>query len=265
MNSSALEYLFNQHQKELESLHPGISLKTIQDYLEVSLPTLSLYSLFEQLLTGKPIHYIFKKKFFYKSYFYVDERVLIPRNETEILVENVISHIKNNNIKKIAEVGVGSGAISLSIAQEVNESIEFLCTDISEAALEVFKINHFRHYLNSHKFQVQLTDRLSGVDEVFDCIVSNPPYIKENAQGVHHQVLAFEPHLALFLKQQEYDQWFLEFFSQVSQRLITGGLFFMEGHEDELEKMREICQSFFSHVDIIKDYTNRDRFLKAIK
>ena len=102
----------------------------------------------------------------------------------------------------------------------------------------------------------------------FDLIVSNPPYIKAKADRlkVHSQVEKFEPHLALFLKDEEYDSWFKEFFNEVFDKLKPGGIFWMEGHEDHLQELAKMAQDTgFVDVKIDQDLTNRDRFLRATK
>jgi release factor glutamine methyltransferase len=198
--------------------------------------------------------------------FYVDERVLIPRDETEILVEKAIEIIKKNKIKSICEIGIGSGAIFLSILEEFNETLEILATDIEDSALEVAIKNYqLKKYKISDKHQVkfQKNDRLHNIDQKFDLIISNPPYIKEQADlgGVHGQVHAYEPHTALYLKDDEYNQWFELFFKQVELCLNNGGYFLMEGHEDHLQEQLSIAESFNLHGDIANDYTNSNRFL----
>jgi release factor glutamine methyltransferase len=222
------------------------------------------------LKQGVPLQYISKTSYFYKSEFFVDRRVLIPRSETEILVEKACEFVSSSPMTKmrIAEVGVGTGAIGLSLLQEVeNKELYYLGIDISQDAIDVFKINHFRHAFKisgDHKVDLQIGDRLEGIEDKFDVIISNPPYIKENddLKLVHKQVKEFEPHVALFLADNIYEQWFKDFFSQSSKLLNDGGIFLMEGHESHLTHLKTLAQEIFNKsVEVIKDYNDQDRFL----
>jgi release factor glutamine methyltransferase len=202
----------------------------------------------------------------------VDEKVLIPRSETEILVEDSVKFINKNYDEsfKIAEIGVGSLCIGLSILGEVNKKLSFWGGDISEEALEVAHINLFRSSSRIHNdtsIDLELKDRLKGIDTKFNLIVSNPPYIKEIAdfKNVHSQANEFEPHLALYLKDKDYDEWFEDFFKQCNFCLADNGAFYMEGHEDSLNDLKTMANKYFNKVEIKKDYTGRDRFLHAYK
>lgn len=219
---------------------------------------------------GVPFQYINKSAYFYKSEFYVDERVLIPRSETEILVEKAVEEIKKLPQKEITlyEVGVGPGPIGLSVLQEVTDKkIRFIGTDISEDALNVFRINQFKlsyKIPRQHIIEIVKADRLKGLKEKADIILSNPPYIKKDADRelVHHQVLEYEPEVALFLDDEPYLDWFKEFFIQVESLINKNGYFIMEGHENHLAELESLGQQIFSGPPMIqKDYTNRNRFL----
>lgn len=223
---------------------------------------------------GVPLQYISRQAYFYKSEFFVDERVLIPRSETEILVERALEFIKSYSKDDllIYEVGVGSGCIGLSLLQELNsKKVSYLGTDISEEALEVFEINLFRHQFKiSKEYRVNtlLADRLEGIKIPADVILSNPPYIKETLDRklVHGQVKKFEPQKALFLQDELYDDWFEQFFTEANSLLKKGGLFLMEGHEKHLSRLEKMAQKIFAHgSELITDYTGRERFLKIIK
>ncbi len=228
---------------------------------------------FEELKTGRPIEQIRKRAFFYRSEFYINESVLIPRSETEILVEEVAKYI-NKNLSgpvSICDIGTGSGAIILSLLQESNYEMKCLATDISNEALKVAKRNLFLQrfkFKKSSHVDFHLGDRLSGIEHKFDIIVTNPPYIKtkKDFATVHHQVAKFEPHLALFIEDEAYSEWFEVLFTQVHECLNEGGLFYMEGHEDHLEDLsQKLLNNGFNNVEIVKDYTNRNRFLKGYK
>lgn len=223
---------------------------------------------FEKIKLGIPFEYINYKSFFYKYDFYVNKDVLIPRSETEILVEDAIAIINQNYQEgySICDIGTGSGIIPLTIASEIKNPLNIIASDISHDALEVAKINfdHFKDQFHKEtNIHFEIRDRLLNSTQKFNLVLSNPPYIKEaeDKKNVHHQTDHFEPHLALYLKDSEYTQWFETLFLQVKESLYEHGLFLMEGHEDHLNELKNIAEKYFSKVIIKKDYTQRDRFL----
>ena len=234
-------------------------------------------SFFFELMRGLPFEYINKRAFFYESTFYVDERVLIPRFETEGLLEQALLDLKERSKSqsdeiKVCEVGIGPGTVSLSLLKAFDDNpVNCLGLDISQDALAVARINHFR--LNGgihlkHKITLFEGDRLFGVNEKFDLIISNPPYIKEREDKklVHQKVLEFEPPIALFLEDDDYDDWFQLFFEQSAACLKAGGVFLMEGHEAHLEQLDRLCENAFTNkVEILKDLGGANRFLKVRK
>jgi release factor glutamine methyltransferase len=199
--------------------------------------------------------------------------VLIPRSETEILVELAAQELKNYKNKKcrLIDIGTGSGAIILSLMTEEGATLEATASDISEKALNVARLNFFnQRYMipAKHTLKFVKSDRLESVEGEFDLIVTNPPYIKKTADfdQVHHQVAIHEPHLALFLDDQSYDQWFQKFFESIYKKLSDTGVSLVEGHENHLEAQAVMARAIgFSKVDVIKDYTHRSRFLKLKK
>jgi release factor glutamine methyltransferase len=153
---------------------------------------------------------------------------------------------------------------------EVPKPLKIWAGDIEQNALTVSKNNYFklRARINSKtEVELVLSDRLQGTDCKYDFIVSNPPYIKFRADrpGVHEQADKFEPHTALFLDDQIFNEWFEELFKDTSAKLNVNGAFFMEGHEDSLLQLEQIAMKYFSKTEIKKDYTGRVRFLYAYK
>jgi release factor glutamine methyltransferase len=275
---SIKEFLFEYFAKNvltLEKDYPGIQFQRFLDEyctFDHSKPDDPLFmenpGFLEKIKLGIPLEYINFSSFFYKEEFYVNQDVLIPRSETEILCEKAIDIINKKYHEDFAiyDIGTGSGIIPLTIATEIKKKLKITGCDISRDALEVANINYdnlFSKIDNKTIIQFEIRDRMSGIEEKFDLITSNPPYIKEKAdhRNVHHQADSYEPHLALYLKDDEYDLWFEDLFRQVSSCLKPGGSFIMEGHEDHLERQREASLNFFKEVEVIKDYTQRDRFL----
>jgi release factor glutamine methyltransferase len=181
------------------------------------------------------------------------------------LVEKAVSLIQKNHYKKILEIGTGSGAIGLSLLGEKLPLESVTLTDISEKALSVAKINAKR-LKRSHKVFFHQGDLFEGIVDNYDLVITNPPYIKKSqASTVHFQVNQFEPHLALYLEDEIYQEWFSQLFVGSHQHLCEGGVLMMEGHEDELQGLQKLAKKYFSSTILEKDYTNRIRFLIATK
>ena len=270
---------FYKEAKEELNFYPGLNLnRLVDDFcrlydVEPNQVWLKRYDKFLELVNkGIPLQYILNESYFFKHRFYVDSRVLIPRSETEILVEESIKIIRKNFYSgyKVAEVGVGSFCIGLSILMEINSPIEYIGGDIDQSALEVAEINLFtlkNNLYSGHKISLLKSDKMENLSGNFDLIISNPPYIKvkEGLAGVHPQTLKYEPSIALFLEDSDYEQWFDLFFKQAHNKLNSNGIFFMEGHEDCLLELKALAEKYFKQVEIIKDYTQRERFLKAYR
>ena len=217
----------------------------------------------ESFLQGIPFAYLLNQSEFYHHKFFVNEDVLIPRPETEYMVDLLVNG--SQRFDRVADVGCGSGAILLSLlkAGVAKKGVGF---DLSQRALVVSKINARRLRLEANIKFIQ-ADRLTGVTETFDAIISNPPYIKAHAHKslVQQSVDAHEPAMALYLEDETYKDWFQVFFEQVRSHLNPGGLFMMEGHELELQDQARTLMTFgFLNVQVLKDLAGQDRFLKAL-
>lgn len=148
-----------------------------------------------EIMEGKPIQYITHEQYFMGLCFYVDENVLIPQPDTEILVEKAIEIAKNRNKNiKILDIGTGSGAIAISLAKYL-ESAKVTAIDISKEALQVAKRNAKEQEVEIDFIQSDLFENLK--DEQFDMIVSNPPYIETNVIPTLEKEVQNEPILAL--------------------------------------------------------------------
>lgn len=215
----------------------------------------------KSFLKGVPFQYLLENSEFYYNNFYVNNSVLIPRQETEYLVDLIVQAFKGK-ARKVLDVGTGSGVILLSLlASGTGES--GVGVDISQDALEVAAINVKRLNLGQ-KVTLVKSDRLKTVEGIFDLIVSNPPYIKAHTHRhlVHQSVDKFEPHEALYLPDDEYTFWFQEFFQEVKAHL--NGTFFMEGHELELDDQSEMLRQLgFKNVQVLNDLTGTKRFLRG--
>lgn len=149
----------------------------------------------EELKQGKPLEYIIGKAFFLGNEYIVNENVLIPRLDTEILVEKALELIKTNAVKKVLEIGTGSGIIGIHLS--LNSDVEVVATDISDKVLEIARENAKRLNVDFNRYELLKSDIYENIGESFDLIISNPPYIKtEELKDLTKDVLA-EPSLAL--------------------------------------------------------------------
>lgn len=215
----------------------------------------------ESFLKGIPFAYLLGKSEFYGNDYFINTDVLIPRPETEYLVDLITQEFKGK-ATRILDVGTGSGVILLSLLQN-NVGKTGVGVDICEKALKVATINSQRLRLQD-RVSLLISDRLQNVEGIFDLIVSNPPYIKASSHKklVHDSVDAYEPHQALYLPDDFYVFWFEDFFQEIRNHLK--GTFFMEGHELEVEEQAKLLGRLgFKDISVLNDLTGTKRFIKA--
>lgn len=157
--------------------------------------TQELYKMAERRSKNEPLEYITNSVSFYSEEFYIANGALIPRPETEILIDEVIKNIPKKNTKlTIAEVGVGSGIISIMLALKFPNA-KIIAVDISQDAIEIAKIN-IKKFGLQERIELRLGSLLEPIDESIDYLVSNPPYIENGAKLESN--LDYEPQNALF-------------------------------------------------------------------
>lgn len=263
----SIKEFYQENKAFLLENYPGLNEKRlISEFGKSSLNQLK--ENFSKLSLGIPLEYITGKAFFYNSEYLVSKHTLIPRYETEGLIELAKNHIGKNDI--IADIGTGCGNILLSLVQELKFPVEGFGYDISNECIEMASSNSFRLRFKYHPETIitfQKQDRLTNDNKKYNLILSNPPYIKRIADQdeVHDQVKKFEPHHALFLDDEEYEIWFETFLKQVNNSLKSGGTFLMEGHENHLASIEFMAKKYFTKTEIKNDLTNRARYLMAYK
>ena len=214
-----------------------------------------------------PIKYILGHCEFMGLDFLVKEGVLIPRPDTETLVEHVIEIAKANNTKKICDVCCGSGAIGISLSYFLG-NIQVSCCDLSETAINVTKENAKR-LLPEGKIKVIKSDLLQFAIEEnadFDIIVSNPPYIKEEViQTLMEDVRKYEPHMALSGGEDGLD-FYKKIITQSLKLLKPGGVLAFEiGHDQGTEVKRLMEENTYGNVEIFKDLAGFDRVVTGYR
>lgn len=216
-----------------------------------------------------PLQYLTHKQYFYNEEYYVDENVLIPRPDTEILVEKAISYINNEqeNIENVVDLCTGSGAIGISIAKNVEKDISVELIDVSHGALNVANRNIQKnnvqgkvHTLYSDLLNKKIEEIKEDENKKVDMIVSNPPYIKSRDMASLDKNVLKEPHLAL-----DGGEDGMVFYNKIVEQaklvLKNNGLLLFEIGYDELEQMRQLIYNNqeFKIIEEVKDYGGNDR------
>lgn len=209
----------------------------------------------QRFLNGEPVEYILGKCNFYGLNFIVNKDVLIPRPETEELVEIAIKEIKKNNYKKVVDVCCGSGCIGLSIFKNT-EIDEIVLSDISKRALNIARLN--AKNLNIDKAKFYKADGLSFLKENIDLIVGNPPYILSK-NLVDKSVLENEPNIALFVNEK------ITIYRNIISKGVECGakLILLEIGDEIVDLLRNYLDRNFKqlHYNFIKDINNKNRII----
>jgi release factor glutamine methyltransferase len=214
--------------------------------------------------TRKPIAYLLNKKFFWKSEFYVNKNTLIPRPDTEIIIEQILKVTKNKNYLRILDIGIGSGCILLSILKE-RKNYYGTGIDISKDSLEISKINA-KKLLVEERIKFYKSDVDKFAQGKYDLVVSNPPYIKKNnLKYLECDVLKFEPKIAL--------DGGLDGLSVIrkvikksSELLKKNGKFILEIGFDQKSKVIKLLKNKGFYINsTIKDFAKNDRCIVSTK
>lgn len=211
--------------------------------------------------TGKPIQHITGTQEFFGLAFIVTPDVLIPRPETEHLVEAVIARLPRDRAVKIADVGTGSGAIAVALAA-VLPLIQVTAFDISSAALKVAARNAKTHGVDARVKFLESDLLNTCAEESFDAIVSNPPYIADS-EVLEKQVREFEPALALFAGSTGYEVY-ERLIPQALHSLCDGGLLAMEMGFGQSARLAELLRSW-QKVEFVGDLQGIPRVVSARK
>lgn len=225
-----------------------------------------LTSALDELKHHKPLQYIIKEAHFYGRRFCVDERVLIPRPETEALVDWILSdYSEKEEVVDVLEVGTGSGCIGVNLAKE-NTHFNVEAIEVSKPALAVA-----RHNASLHEVKVDFIHQDMRTLEVWnkplDVVVSNPPYIEpDEKKEMLPNVLNYEPHLALFTPKKD-PLYFYKKIIVLAQASLksNGGLYFEINPKYFRELETFIKAKNFRDIEVRNDIFGKKRMLKALK
>ncbi len=229
---------------------------------------LKLYFCCKELKKNVPVQYILKEAWFYDLKFYVDANVLIPRPETEELVDLVLK--ENKNAVSFLDIGTGSGCIPVSIKKNKQNSTVYAC-DISTEALSVAKKNAEKNnteitFIETDILDTELSNK--NIHSTFDIIISNPPYIKSSEAALMTKpVLDNEPHLALFVEGNDEIIFYKKIIDLCKEKLNTGGKLYFELNPLTAQNVLQYANEskLFKEVKILKDMSGKLRFLLAQK
>jgi release factor glutamine methyltransferase len=282
VSGNKLKHMIDFYRSELQGVYPdseieammqvafesvlGFSktdvLRKTEDNINQS-DLLKLYDCAKDLKKHIPLQYSLGETWFYNLKFKVNKYVLIPRPETEELVELILK--ENKNVTSLLDIGTGSGCIPISLKKNLNKAEVFAC-DVSKNALHIAQTNAKLNSVEISFFETNiLKDKIANR---FEVIVSNPPYIKETEKiQMEKNVLEHEPHLALFVEGEDAILFYKRIIDLCSTSLKEKGRLYFELNPITAREVEEyaVKSSLFESTYLIKDMSGALRFFKGIK
>lgn len=214
----------------------------------------------EKIIKGKPVQYITNNQEFMKLNFYVDENVLIPQPDTEILVEEVIKSIDIMENIEILDMCTGSGCIGISLAKNIKNT-KVTLVDISKEAIEIAKKNAIQNGVENKVTFIQ-SDMFENVKGKFDIIVSNPPYIETDIIQTLDKQVQNEPHIALDGGKDGLD-FYKILINEAHKYLKKDGKIFLEIGYDQKQEIESLAKQskHYKKIETIKDLSQNDRVI----
>ena len=217
----------------------------------------NLQDILAKIHAGYPVQYLIGNVYFYNSIINVSENVLIPRPETEYLVEKTVKYAKKRFNKKIniIDLGTGSGCIAIALKKELNSEISAI--DISKDALDLAKLNARKNNVDINFYNIDITKPLKNM---YDIIISNPPYIPKDGY-VAENVLKYEPHIALFADD-EGNYFYKQIIKNNLNKLNKNGFMAFEIGDNEDKLLEEFLkEEGITNYKFECDLTDRIRYL----
>lgn len=217
----------------------------------------------KRLVNGEPIQYVLGVTEFCGLVFKVDRRVLVPRPETEELV-NLVVHEEKGEEADILEIGTGSGCIAVALDRLMDHAKVFAC-DVSEDALEVAAVNNETHHTEVIFFRHDILDDNVKLPSRYHVVVSNPPYVRQSEKiFMHKNVLDFEPEMALFVPDEDPLLFYRSIAGKCCNALHKGGRLYLEINEEFPREVSKLLESFgYNHIQLKYDINRRPRFIHA--
>lgn len=237
----------------------SIQLKMYADQEVEEAQKLQFTQALEELKSGKPYQQILGKAYFYGEEFFVNENVLIPRPETEELIELILEKLPSDKELKVLDIGTGSGCIAITIAKHLKQANVY-ALDYSEKALEMAKKNAVLHHTEIHFIQQDYLN--SHLPEVFDVIISNPPYIgTEEEIDIENSVKDFEPMMALFAPENDVLAFYRKIANDTETSLSDEGFVFLEINQKLGPETLELYKDKLSEAYLLKDISGNNRMI----
>jgi len=213
------------------------------------------------LQNQKPIQYIIGKTTFYNLEFYVNKNVLIPRPETEELVDWIINDSVKTKPTTIIDIGTGSGCIAISLAKNLTANVSAM--DISKKAIETAKKNANLNKVTVNYINANILNE--NLSQKYDVIVSNPPYVKmEEMEQMKNNVLKHEPHLALFVANKNPLIFYKRIADLAKNNLTQNGVLYFEINQYLSKETSELLKNIgFNNIELRKDFYGNYRMLRA--
>ncbi len=260
MEAESFFYLILENRHQLRRI--DLALDDDKEFSEAEISNWNF--ILEKLKTQIPIQYILGTTHFYGSEFIVDENVLIPRPETEELVDWIVklnTKLSKKKDLKILDIGTGSGCIAISLAKNILNSAVF-AVDVSEKALAVAEKNATLNKVTVTFLQKNILET-NHLDQKFDIIVSNPPYVRnlEKAE-IKPNVLDNEPHLALFVPDNDPLIFYKKIAELAAANLNTNGQLFFEINQYLGKETQDLLESLgLKNIELRKDIYGNDRMI----
>ena len=253
------DYIFKILLKELCNIDP-LKIALDPNFIVKPENETLLRSSLKNILRNYPLDYIINKKSFFGYDFYVDENVLIPRPETEELVQWVIDDNNTNDRKKLIDLGAGSGCIGISISKTI--SLDVTLADISKEALRVCNINKDILESNVKIIEYDMNTKFTN-DEFFDIIISNPPYLDYSKKDEIDENVNFEPHIALFAPEDNPLHFYKQILFFANKNLNKGGQIYLEINPDFIKEFNSLLTEFKPNdVNFRVDFRGKKRLAK---